>query len=134
MTLEKKNNFYRYTFHQYGYYYVFTKRSFFNIGYVILDEIYRELKLDLFWNSIASKLKITYNLEAIYRLLVFSRILYPASKKATYENRHVYFQKFDFHLSDLYRALDIFAKEEKNNSLLLYGIKELLSLYKMSLR
>lgn len=88
--------------------------SFFNIGYVVLNEIYRELKLDVFWYSIASKLKITYNLEAIYRLLVFSRILYPASKKATYENRYVYFQKFDFHLSDIYRALDIFAKEEKN--------------------
>lgn len=90
------------------------EQSYFNIGYVILKQIYCELQLDIFWKSVASKLNISYDLESIFRLLVISRILYPESKKATYDNKSRYFEKFDFQLIDVYRSLDIFAKEEKN--------------------
>lgn len=41
-------------------------------------------------------------------LLVFSRILYPASKNETYNNKDIFFEKFDFSLKDLYRSLDHF--------------------------
>jgi transposase len=44
------------------------------------------------------------------KLLVFSRLLYPASKKKTYENRHTFFEKFDFSLDDIYRCLSLFNK------------------------
>lgn len=90
------------------------EQSYFNIGYVILKQIYCELQLDIFWKSVASKLNISYDLESIFRLLIISRILYPESKKATYDNKSRYFEKFDFQLIDVYRSLDIFAKEEKN--------------------
>jgi hypothetical protein len=30
------------------------------------------------------------------KLLVFTRLLYPASKKKTYENKDIFFEKFDF--------------------------------------
>lgn len=88
--------------------------SFLNVGYGILKRIYLELKLDIFWNNVASKYKIEFNLEAVFRLLIFSRILYPDSKKATFENRSIYFENFDFNLIDVYRALSIFAEEERN--------------------
>ncbi|NBL00303.1 MAG: IS1634 family transposase [Erysipelotrichia bacterium] len=85
-----------------------------NVGYGILKRIYLELKLDIFWKQIASNYKIDFDLEAIFRLLTLSRILFPDSKKATFENRSIYFEPFNFTLMDVYRALPIFAKEENN--------------------
>lgn len=85
-----------------------------NVGYVILNELYSKLKLKQFWKKKASSLKIQYDLEAIFRLLVFSRILYPGSKKFTFDNRSEFFEPFDFTLKDVYRALEVFAQEEES--------------------
>lgn len=97
------------------------EQSYFNVGYGILKEIYKELQLDVFWKRKASTLRITYDLEGIFRLLVLSRILYPASKKATHEKRKIFFEKFDFELNDVYQSLDIFAKEEHNLQTWIYN-------------
>jgi len=43
-----------------------------------------------------------------YYLLVLCRILYPGSKKEAFESRNKFFEKFDFSLKDIYRALDYF--------------------------
>lgn len=84
------------------------ENSLYNVGYVVLKNIYKELKLDEFWKLQAKKKHIKYDLEKIFRLLVFSRILFPASKKETYEKRGVYFESFDgFTLDDVYHSLDI---------------------------
>lgn len=85
-----------------------------NVGYIVIKELYSKLMIKQFWKKKASSLKIQYDLEAIYRLLVFSRILYPGSKKFTFENRIKFFEPFDFTLKDIYRALDVFAQEEES--------------------
>ena len=85
-----------------------------NVGYGILKELYYQLELDRFWRSKMRGKKIKYNLELIFRLLVISRILYPGSKKETYENRGKYFEKIDdFSLDDVYNALDLIAENEE---------------------
>ena len=85
-----------------------------NIGYGILKELYYQLELDRFWRSKMRGKNIKYNLELIFRLLVISRILYPGSKKETYENRGKYFEKIDgFSLDDVYNALDLIAENEE---------------------
>lgn len=76
-----------------------------NIGYAALSKLYHELKLHSFFTSHSQKFKSEYNLNSIMKLLVFSRILCPASKKKTYEDRERYFEKMDFSLDDLYRSL-----------------------------
>ena len=76
-----------------------------NIGYAALSAIYHELGLELFLNNSARKLKAAYSVNAIIRLLVYSRILEPASKKRTFDKRGDYFEKFDFSLDDVYRCL-----------------------------
>ena len=79
-----------------------------NIGYRVLKELYRQLELDKFWNWKTRGLSIEFSVDKIFRLLVFSRILYPASKKGTFEHRNFYFEDFgDFSLDDVYHALDI---------------------------
>ena len=79
-----------------------------NLGYVILKTVYRELGITSILNKKQSLLNIKYSLEEIMKLLVFSRILYPASKNETYNNKDIFFEKFNFSLKDLYRSLDHF--------------------------
>ena len=79
-----------------------------NLGYVILKKVYNELNISSILNKKQSLLNIQYSLEEIMKLLVFSRILYPASKNETYNNKDLFFENFDFSLKDLYRSLDHF--------------------------
>ena len=58
-----------------------------NLGYSILKLIYRELKIDIFLNNKQKNFNIDYKLNDVFSLLIFSRILYPASKKETYKNK-----------------------------------------------
>ena len=89
--------------------------DFKNVGYGILKELYFQLELDRFWRSKTRGRKIKYNLELIFRLLVISRILYPGSKKETFDKKDIYFEKIDgFSLDDVYNALDLIAEHEES--------------------
>ena len=79
-----------------------------NLGYVILKNIFHELELDIYLNEKQKKFKFDYNLNSIFQLLVYSRIIYPSSKNETYNNKNIFFENFDFSLKDLYRSLDYF--------------------------
>lgn len=79
-----------------------------NVGYGILKELYKQLEIDKFWNWKTRNLSIEYSVDQIFRLLVFSRILNPASKKGTFEQKDFYFEEFSgFSIDDVYHALDI---------------------------
>ena len=81
-----------------------------NVGYGVLKTLYKQLEIDKFWNWKTRNLSTRYSVDQIFRLLVFSRILAPASKKATFDNRYFYFEDFgDFSLDDVYHALDIIS-------------------------
>lgn len=85
-----------------------------NVGYAVLKVLYKQLELDKFWKSIQKKTSIQYDLEAVFRLLVFSRILYPASKMDTFNNKGIYFEDIDgFALNDVYKALDLFDQHDE---------------------
>lgn len=85
-----------------------------NVGYGILKHLYRELELDKFWNWKSRNLSVEFSVDQIFRLLVFSRILCPASKKGTFDNQNFYFEDFgDFSLDDIYHALDIICKNNE---------------------
>jgi hypothetical protein len=81
-----------------------------NLGYIILKMIYEDLEIKSFLKNKNKNLDIEYDLNKIFSLLVFSRILFPGSKKETYEGKERFFEPFDdFSLKDLYRSLDYFA-------------------------
>lgn len=92
-----------------------------NLGYSILKAIYKELDISNFLNNKQKKLKIDYKLNDVFSLLVFSRILYPASKKETYNNKNIYFDKFDFSEDDMYRALTYLKDYKEEIELLLWN-------------
>ena len=76
-----------------------------NIGYAALSKLYHELGLSTFFNNHSRSFKSAYNLNSIMKLLIFSRILAPASKKKNYAEKERYFEKMDFSLDDVYRCL-----------------------------
>jgi len=85
-----------------------------NVGYGILKQLYRDLELDKFWNWKSKGRQFRYSPDQIFRLLLFARVLYPASKKGTYDNRGIFFEGFDgFSLDAVYDALDIFSKNQE---------------------
>lgn len=83
-----------------------------NFGYAALSKIYHELEIDSFLINRQRNLKADYNANSIMKLLVFARLLYPASKKKTFENKDVFFEKMDFSLDDVYRCLSFFNKHK----------------------
>lgn len=93
-----------------------------NLGYVALREIYKELQLEHFFNNKNKELKVQFDLNKIFSLLVYSRIMYPGSKKETFEGRDRFFESFDgFELSDIYRSLDYFNKYKEEIEALLWN-------------
>jgi hypothetical protein len=85
-----------------------------NIGYGVLKELYKKLELDKFWNWKTKNLSVEFSVDQIFRLLVFSRILNPASKKGTFEHRNFYFEDFSgFSIDDIYHALDIICDNKE---------------------
>lgn len=85
-----------------------------NVGYGILKLLYKDLELDKFWSWKTRNLSVEFSTDQIFRLLVFSRILNPASKKGTFEQKDFFFEDFgDFSLDDVYHALDIICDNSK---------------------
>jgi transposase len=79
-----------------------------NFGYAPLSKIYHQLEIDAFLKNRQRHTKEEYDANSIMKLLVYSRLLYPASKKKTYESRDTFFEKFEFSLDDIYRCLSFF--------------------------
>lgn len=80
-----------------------------NFGFCALSAIYHELGIDSFLENRQTKRRLEYSLNSVMKLLVFGRVVKPASKLATWEDKESYFDRFDFSLDDTYRALPIFA-------------------------
>ena len=76
-----------------------------NIGYAALSKLYHELGLHTFFYNNSRAFKSEFNTNNIMKLLIFSRILAPASKKKTYEEKDRYFENTDFSLDVIYRCL-----------------------------
>ena len=84
--------------------------SRYNMGYAAIMKIYHELELDRFLNNKARHENFEYNTDSIMKLLTITRILHPSSKRKSYEFKDMFFERFDFELYDVYRALSHFSK------------------------
>lgn len=84
-----------------------------NLGYAALSAFYHELGLHTFLASHSRSWGTQFNANSIIKLLVFSRILDPASKQKTFNGKDRYFDKMDFTLDDVYRCLTKIAPLSK---------------------
>ena len=85
-----------------------------NFGYAALSKIYHELEIDKFLINRQRHSKEQYDANTIMKMLVYSRLLSPASKKSSFDNREQFFEKTDYSLDDIYRCLSFFDKHKEN--------------------
>ena len=83
----------------------------FNVGYAFLQDIYHSLGLNNICADISDKYRFNYDLDNILSRLIYSRIIYPSSKLATFELSKKYIEQPNFELHDIYRALEVISKE-----------------------
>lgn len=87
------------------------KQRSFNVGYLFLQSILADLRIDNITRNIKSRHKYEYNLEEILKDLIFSRILNPSSKRSSYNFAHTLLETPKYELHDVYRALSVLADE-----------------------
>jgi len=84
-----------------------------NFGYVALSDSYHELRLDDFFNKYQRSTDVEYNINNIFKNLLFSRTIYPSSKHRSFiEYMPMLFEKQDFSVKDMFRC---FAGDENKS-------------------
>lgn len=83
----------------------------FNVGYLFLQSILSDLRIDNITRSIKSRHKYEYNLESILKHLIYARILSPSSKRNSYNFSESLLEKPKYDLHDVYRSLSVLSQE-----------------------
>ena len=85
-------------------------RTSFNVGYLFLQKLYNQLKINDICNSIQDNYQFHFDLNEILSYLVFARIIYPSSKLETFKQCQNFIEQPKFKLHDEYRALSYIAE------------------------
>ena len=83
----------------------------FPVGYLFLQKLCTELKIDSICRKISKRHKYTYDFSAILSDQIFSRILAPSSKLSSYSYCQTLLEPPKYELQNLYRALSVMAEE-----------------------
>ena len=83
----------------------------YNGGYLFLQDIYYELGMHKICRAIAARHHFKYDLNNLFSRLIYTRILFPSSKKSSFEDSRRFIEKPTFELHDIYRALSVIAEE-----------------------
>nr|WP_330399474.1 IS1634 family transposase [Lachnoclostridium edouardi] len=83
----------------------------FPVGYLFLQKLCTELKIDSICRKISKRHKYTYDFSAILTDQIFSRTLSPSSKMGSYSYCQTLLEPPKYELQNLYRALSVMAEE-----------------------
>ena len=83
----------------------------YNVGYLFLQKIYYELRLDLIAAHMTRLHSFHYDMNAILSRLIYGRILYPGSKLSTYQQSFGLLEQPGFEYHQVERALSVIASE-----------------------
>ena len=86
------------------------ERSF-NAGYLFLQKLCSELRIDNICRNIRNRHRFTYDLHAILTDLIYARILSPSSKMSSYSYCQSLLEPPKYSLQNVYRALSVMAQE-----------------------
>ena len=87
------------------------KQTLYNCGYLFLEKIYYELKLNNICEEISQKYQFKFDLNSILSNLIYTRIIEPSSKLSSFEASKKFIEQPNYELHDIYRALEVIAKE-----------------------
>lgn len=88
------------------------KQQYFYGGYLFLRSLYHQLGFPKICQNIASRYKFTYDLNSILSRLIYTRIIFPSSKKSSYEFSEKFLESPTFDQHQMYRALEVLAEED----------------------
>lgn len=83
----------------------------FNGGYLFLQKLYHDLKLNHICADISTRHKFSFDLDSILSRLVYGRIIFPASKLGTFQLAKKFLEKPNFDIQHIYRGLEVIATE-----------------------
>ena len=83
----------------------------YNVGYLFLQDIYYKLGLNQICNDITDKYQFKFDLNDILSKLIYSRILFPASKLKTLDLSKKFLEQPNFDYQHIERSLPILCKE-----------------------
>ena len=83
----------------------------FQTGYLFLQKLCAELKLDSTCRKISRRHRYTYDFEAILTDLVYARILSPSSRLSSFSYCGTLLEPPKYELQNVYRALSVMAEE-----------------------
>ena len=83
----------------------------FNAGYLFLQKIYHQLGIDQICQDISHNYKFSFDLDSILSRLIYGRVIFPSSKLATFQLSKKFIEQPNFELHQIYRALELLAKE-----------------------
>jgi transposase len=86
------------------------QRSF-NGGYLFLQKIYHDLGIHKICKDISKKYRFDFDLDSILSRLIYGRIIFPSSKLETFKLSKKFIEQPNFDLHQIYRALEVLAKE-----------------------
>ncbi|MDE6961148.1 MAG: IS1634 family transposase [Lachnospiraceae bacterium] len=89
----------------------FEKQVFFRGGYLFLQSIYYQMRIDKICRKLKMQYKFRYDINAILSDLIYARVLEPSSKRSSFKTASEFLEKPSYELHDVYRALDVLGKE-----------------------
>lgn len=89
----------------------YQEQAFFRGGYLFPQAIYYGLQLNKVCRKLKAKYRFQYDMNAILSDLIYTRILEPVSKRASYKVAAEFLEKPSYELHDVYRALDVLGSE-----------------------
>lgn len=89
----------------------YNRQKLYKGGYLFLQSVYYGLGFDQTCRKIRERHKFRYDLNAILSDLIYTRILEPGSKRASYRTAMDYLETPSYEEHDVYRALDVLAEE-----------------------
>ena len=101
-----------------------------NIGYFMIKRLYDLFKLEDEFTFLSTGRKYRYDIESIFRFLLYSQIIIPGSKISEYQNRDLFFEDFNFSDDQMYDAINEIGINSKY--ILEHIIYELKEFYKPS--
>lgn len=103
------------------------KQQCFFGGYLFLQSLYNQLGLPAICQAISSRHKFTYDLDNILSCLLYTRVLFPSSKKSSYGFARRFIEPPTFEPHQMYRALEFLAAEDDYIQAQLYANTQKLS-------
>lgn len=81
----------------------------YNVGQLYLKKLYHQMNWQKIMKEIGQEYKTEFDLDSIVQMLLYTRILYPSSKRSSLEESKRFIQPTKAELHQVYRALDVLA-------------------------